>query len=188
MRDVDERRRKTDVKFGNFGTHLRTELCVQVGQRLVEQEYFGFAHDRTSERNTLTLTAGKSLRLTGEIISDAENVRRRLDLFVNDVLGNFSELQTERHVIINGHVRIERVVLEHHRNISVLGNDVVDELAVDIKFARRNLFETRDHTQRRGLTATGRSDEYDELFIPNIEAEVEHCLVSAGINFVDAFE
>ncbi len=83
---------------------------------------------------------------------------------------------------------IERVVLEYHRNISVLGNDVVNELTVDIKFARRNFFETCDHTQRRGLTAAGRTDEYDELFIPNIKAKVEYCLISAGINFVDAFE
>ena len=62
----------------------------------------------------------------------------------------------------------------------------IRDYLVDIKFARRNFFETCDHTQRRGLTAAGRTDEYDELFIPNIKAKVEYCLISAGINFVDA--
>ncbi len=91
VRNVNKRGRKANVEFGNFRTHLCAELRVQVGKRLVEKEYFGFADDRTAERHALTLTARKSLRLTGQVISDTENIRRRLDLFVDNVFGNFSE-------------------------------------------------------------------------------------------------
>ena len=83
---------------------------------------------------------------------------------------------------------IQRVVLENHGDISVLGNDVVDELAVDIEFARRDLFKSRDHTKGRGFTATGRADENDEFLVPNIEAEIEHGLYARGVYLVDAFQ
>ena len=188
MRDVDERRRKAGVQLGNFRSHLRAELCVEVGQRLVEKEDLGLADDGTAERDTLALTTRKSLGLTRKVIGDAEDLCRGLDLFVDDFLGHLAELETECHVVVDGHMRIERVVLEDHRDVSVLRDDVVDELAVDIKFARRNFFETGDHTERRGLTAARGTDEDDEFLIPDVEAEVEHCLVAAGIDLVDAFE
>ncbi len=84
-------------------------------------------------------------------------------------------------------MRIKRVVLENHCDISILGNDVVYQFSVDIQFARRDFFKPRDHTERGRLTAAGRSYEYDEFFIPNVKAEIEHRLISAGIHFVDAF-
>ena len=43
------------------------------------------------------------------------------------------EFETESHVVVDSHVRIESVVLEDHRDISVLGFSVVDNLAVDIE-------------------------------------------------------
>ena len=58
---------------------------------LVEKEYLGLADDGTSQSDTLALTAGKSLGLTGQIVGDAEDLRRRLDLFVDDVLGDLSQ-------------------------------------------------------------------------------------------------
>ena len=50
------------MNLGDLGSHCRTELSVEVGERLVEKEYLRLADDSTSERNTLLLTAGKSLR------------------------------------------------------------------------------------------------------------------------------
>ena len=91
-------------------------------------------------------------------------------------------------ILPHSQVRIKRVVLEHHRDVPVLGNDVVDELAVDIQFARRDLFEPGDHAERGGLAAAGGTDEYHKFLIPNVEAEFEHRLVAAGIDLVDAFQ
>ena len=92
VRNVDERGGKTNVKLGNFDTHLRTKLRVQIGQRLVEKEYLGLADDGTTERDTLALTARKSLGLPGEIIGDAEDFGSRLYLFVDDFLGHLAQL------------------------------------------------------------------------------------------------
>ena len=55
------------------------------------------------------------------------------DLF----LWSLAELQAERHVVEHGHMRIQSVVLEHHRDVSVLRGNVVHALVVDEQLAAR---------------------------------------------------
>ena len=62
--NVNKRSTQTLVKLRNFGTHLCTELSIQVGKRFVKQEYLRLTNYCTSQSNTLTLTTGQSLRLT----------------------------------------------------------------------------------------------------------------------------
>jgi hypothetical protein len=85
-------------------------------------------------------------------------------------------------------VGIQRVVLEYHRDISVLGNYVVNELAVDIEFTAGNFFQTCDHTKGGRFTAAGRAYEYDEFLISDIETEIENCLYTGRVHFVNAFQ
>ena len=186
--DVNKGGGKSRVELGNFRSHGSTELCVEVGQRLVEQEHFRFADDGTAECDTLTLTAGQSLGFSGKVIGNAEDFRRRLYFLVDDFLGYFTKLQAESHIVVNGHMRIQSVVLEDHGDVSVLGDDVVDEFSVDIQLARRNFLEARDHTKGRGFTAAGRSDQNDEFLVSDIEAEIKHGLYSRRIYLVDAFQ
>ncbi len=82
VRDVNKRRGKTVVNFGNLGTHLNAQFCVEVGQRLVQKEYFRFADDSSSERDTLTLTARQSLGSAAQKVLNTEYARRFLHLFV----------------------------------------------------------------------------------------------------------
>ena len=188
VRDVDERGRKAGVQFGDLRPHLGAQLRVEVRQRFVEQEHFRFADDGAAERDTLALTAGKSLRLTGEVIGDAEDGSRLFHAFVDDLFGNFAQFQTERHVVVHGHVRVQSVVLEHHRDVAVFRNDVVDEFAVDVQFALRDLFQARDHAERRRLTAAGRAYKDDEFFVFDLEVEVRNGGYARRINLVNTFE
>ena len=41
MGNVDNGGLQSLVKLGNLNTHLASQLCIQVGQRLVHQEYLG---------------------------------------------------------------------------------------------------------------------------------------------------
>ncbi len=61
---VDDGCAQSLMKLGDLDTHLYTKLCVQVGKRFVHKEYLRITNDRTSHGNTLSLTTGKSLRLT----------------------------------------------------------------------------------------------------------------------------
>ena len=47
----------------DLDAHLRAQLGVEVGQRLVEQEHLRVAHDAAAERDALLLAAGQLLRL-----------------------------------------------------------------------------------------------------------------------------
>jgi hypothetical protein len=47
------------VQLADLGAHLHAHLGVQVGQRLVEQERLGLAHDGAAHRHALALAAGQ---------------------------------------------------------------------------------------------------------------------------------
>ena len=73
MSYVDEGGAQLLMELGELGSHLCTELSVQVGQRLVKQEYLRLTDDSTAQRNTLSLTTGQSLRLSVEQVGDVED-------------------------------------------------------------------------------------------------------------------
>ena len=69
---------------------------------------------------------------------------------------------------------VQGVVLEDHRDIAVLGRNIVDKLAVDVELTLRDFFQTCDHTQRRRFAAAGRTDEDDKFLVGNVEVEFLH--------------
>ena len=149
---------------------------------------FGFADDCAAERDALLLTARKRLRLSRKVHLDTQNARGFLDADVDLLFGHLSQFQTERHVVVNGHVRIQRVVLEHHRDIPVFRRDVVDQAAVDVEFAVRNFFQPRDHAEGGGFTAAGRPDEDDKFLIFDIQIEIRYGGDAGRINFIDVLQ
>ena len=60
--DVQDGASEPPVDLDELGAHRGAELRVQVGERLVEQEGDGVAHERTAERHPLLLAAGLSSR------------------------------------------------------------------------------------------------------------------------------
>ena len=58
------------------------QFRVEIGQRLIEQEYGWLADERARERDTLALAAGKLARTAVEKVVDAEQLRRPFDLFL----------------------------------------------------------------------------------------------------------
>ena len=63
--------------------HLHAQLGVEVGQRLVEQEDLGVAHDGAAQRHALALAAGELARLALEQFADAEDLGRLLHALVD---------------------------------------------------------------------------------------------------------
>ena len=77
---------------------------------------------------------------------------------------------------VHGHVRIERVVLEHHGDVAVLRRHVVDDVAADQDLAAGDVLEAGDHAQRRRLAAARRADQDDELVVGDVEVDAAHRL------------
>jgi hypothetical protein len=58
-----------------------------------------------------------------------------------------------------GHVREERIGLEHHRDIALVGRQHRHILAADQDAAGRGVLETGKHAQRRRLAAAGGAEQ-----------------------------
>jgi hypothetical protein len=155
--------------------HLRAhpdpELRVEVGQRLVHQEDRRVADDRAAHRDPLPLPAGQVARLAAQQLGQAERSGGRADPAVPLRLGDAGVLQGEADVLVDGQVRVERVVLEDHGHVSPPGRDVVDHVAADADGARRDRLKAGDHAQRGGLAAAGRADEHHELPVGDVQGE-----------------
>ena len=109
----------------DLGPHLHPELGVEVRERLVEQEDRRVAHDGAAHRDALALAAGELRRPPVEDRGHLEERRRLVDPPADFGSRGIREiLQVEPHVLAHGHVRVERVVLEHHRHVAVLGVDL----------------------------------------------------------------
>ena len=88
------------------------------------------------------------------------------------LLGLLLDAQPEADVVGHGHVREQRVGLEDHAHVALVGRQVRDVLAVDLDAARVGVLEAGDHAQRRRLAAAGRPEEGDELAALGGEDEV----------------
>ena len=167
VRHVDHRCLQLMVEPRDLGAHLDAEICVEVAQRLIKQEHLRLPDDRPPEGDALALAAGKRLGFPVEVGRNAEYLRGMLDPFVDLRLVVFPELEPESEVVVDGHVGVECVVLKDHRDIAVLRGDVVDHLPVDADCAGRNLFQSGDHPEHGGFSATGRADKDDEFLVPD---------------------
>ena len=68
-------------------------------------------------------------------------------------------------------MRVERVVLKDHRDVAVLGLELVDPPVADADLAGADLLEPGDHPKRRRLAAAGRADEHHELLVGDREID-----------------
>ena len=80
------------MQFGDLNTHLNSQFCIQIGKRFVHQEYFRITDDGTSHGNTLSLTTGKSVRLTVKKFVKVKNLGSFTNLLVNLILWHLAEL------------------------------------------------------------------------------------------------
>ena len=127
---------------------------------------------RAADRNSLALTARKCARLSGQVLGNAENLRRLGYLFIDLLLRCLFQTKAERHVFKHRQVRIERVVLEYHCNVAVAGLQVVDDHTVDLNRSLGNILQACDHTQCRRFSASRRSYKNDKFLVGDLQIEI----------------
>src|SRR5258708_24428503 len=108
---------------------------------------------------------------------DVQNLRRIAHGGIDLRLVGAGEFQAERHVVVQRHVRIQRVRLEHHRDAAFGGRYVVHARAVDGQIAAADVLEAGDHPHQRRFTATARTHEHDEFAVQDVEVDVAHYFV-----------
>ena len=170
--DVDGRRTEALLELRDLGAHLHPQLGVEVGERLVEEEHRRLADDRPTDRDPLPLAAGELARLALEQVGDVEDLRRLGDEPFDLGGRRLADAQAEVDVLAHRHVGVERVVLEHHRDVAVLRRQVVDDPAADRDRAAGDLLEAGHHPQRRRLAAARRTHQHHELVVADLEIEL----------------
>src|SRR5579883_2675582 len=134
---------------------------------------------------TMALAAGELLRLAVQIGLDVQERRRALDPRIDLRLRKPAQFQRKRHVVVDAHVRIERIVLEHHRNVAPRRRHAIDALGADEDLARGDRLQARDDAQQCRLAAAGGADEHDELVIGNLQIEIaDHGVVAVTLDEV----
>jgi len=84
-------------------------------------------------------------------------------------------------------VGIKRVVLEHHRYVSILGWNIIDELTIDVYFAFSDIFESCDHSERRCLPTARRTYEDHELLVIDGDVGIRDCSHIAFVHLSNTF-
>ena len=126
------------------------------------------------------------LRPPVEVRRQVEHLRRPGDALVDELaLRSLRRRRPKAMFSATRQVRVERVVLEDHRDVALLRRQVVDDAAADRDRAVGDLLEPRDHAQRGRLAAARRADEDEELAVADVEREVVDGLDAVVVDLVD---
>ena len=99
-------------------------------------------------------------------MGQAEDRGGAVDALVDLAFRRAAQFHGERHVVGDRHVRIERVILEHHGDVAFFGRQpIVHDAVTDADFPAGDVFEPGNHPQQRGFAAAGRPDEHDEFAV-----------------------
>jgi hypothetical protein len=170
--DVDRGDAQPLVDPLELGADLAAQLGVEVRQRFVEQEGLGFTDQRPSHRDPLPLATRQLGGLAVEQLGDPEDVADLVDPAVDLRLGRLALAQSVGEVLAHAHVRVERVVLEHHRDVALARSLLGDDLAPHPDVTRGGLVQAGQQAERRALPAAGGPHEDHELAVGDEEVEL----------------
>jgi hypothetical protein len=76
--------------------------------------------------------------------------------------------KTEGDVLKHVQMGKERVALEYRIDVTLVGRNVIDALSVKIYVSYVGRFKSTDNTERRGLTASGGTQQGDKFMVVDI--------------------
>ena len=151
VRHVDGGDANATLKFPNEITHLVAKSGVQVGQRLIEQQYPRLNDQRASQGDPLLLSTRQLARVP---LAETDQLNRvhglghtPCDLRPRCV----AHLQAKRQVLCHRQVGEQGVVLEHHANVAFFSGQLADVLAIELDGAGVGHLETGHQFERGGL-------------------------------------
>ncbi|GBE30725.1 hypothetical protein BMS3Bbin04_01761 [bacterium BMS3Bbin04] len=97
----------------------------------------------------MPLSTGQGFRFAVEIGLQLQDLGCFTDTCLNFRFSKFAQLETEGHVFAHTHVWIQGIILEDHRNVTILRGDAVHHLAVNGDGPFGDIFEACNHSQYR---------------------------------------
>ena len=134
-------------------------------------------HDRAGDRDALLLAAGELAGIVRRLLREADRLEHVRDGRLDEAARLPDDLEGERDVVVDGLVRQQPEVLEHHAEAAaevghLAGRDRGQPLAEHVDLARRGLLLAQHQPQQAGLAAAGRAHQEDELAGADLERHV----------------
>ena len=155
VRDMDRREAEPALQCLDLGAKLDAHLGVKIGQGLVEQQDFRLDGEGPPQGHALPLAARQIGHLAVFQPRQVQHLQHGGDPGADLVPRHPAQPEAVAHVAENGHVRPERVGLEHHGHAALLRRRVHHIPPEQADRARRRLLEAGDGAQQRGLPAAG---------------------------------
>jgi hypothetical protein len=111
-----------------------------------------------------------------------------LNSTVDLALFQLLKTQAESDVVVDGQVRVERVALEHHRDVAVARGNVIHDAIADHHDAFGHLLEAGDHSKSGLLAAPRWSDKDHELPVGDLQIEARDGASAVRIDLRDVVE
>ena len=119
----------------------------------------------------LLLTARERVDVSETEAAERDHIQHLVDALADLVLRDFS-FESERNIVKNIEVREQRVPLKNGVDLPLVGGNVVDPFPVEKDVARVGRFKSADQAEGRGLSASGRTEQSHELFVPDIQIHI----------------
>src|SRR5215831_2355811 len=161
--DVDRGDPDFALQLLELELHAVTELLVEGAQRLVEEEHGGARDEGAGQGHPLLLAAGELAGIAGAVGGKLHEGEGLADPPLDLGARRASHAKSKSHVLEDGAVGEESVVLEDHAHVAAVGRHLVHALALDENIARGRLHEARHRAEACGLPATGGAEECKEL-------------------------
>jgi len=176
------------VEMLDFELHLFAQLLVERAERLVHQHQFGVENQRAGQRDALLLPARELLRIAVAVGTELNHAERARHLGVDFGVRQLAHRQRETQVVDDGHVRKQRVVLEHHADVALVRRHPVDDFTGQPDLAAGRRLEARQHHQAGRLARTRRAEQRQELAATNIEVQVTNDQIDAVVGLLNLAE
>jgi hypothetical protein len=163
VRDVHRSRTEAPDELADLETDVSAKRRVQARQRLVEQEHARLADDGAPHRDALAFTTRQLGRPPIEEPLDAEHRGRLVHHARSGFTGHVAHPERKFHDFTRRHVRVERVALEDHRDVALLGRHALHRPARDRHRPGVRLFQASHQAQRRRFAAPARTDDHHDL-------------------------
>ena len=154
--DVDRGQTGLFADAPDFRPHFKPQFGVEIGQRLVEQQALGLDDQRAGQRDALLLAAGELVGLGVRAVGQFDHFQRAAHAGRGIGFPDGAHFETEGDVFAQGHVRPQRVALEHHAHVAPVRRQMRHVALPGEDAAAVGLVQPRHGPQQRGLSAPGR--------------------------------
>jgi hypothetical protein len=127
--------------------HARAQVSIEVAERLVEEENARLTNDRAPHRDALPLPTTKLAWAALEQTVYLEKVRCPSHPFIDHRSRCAATPQGISQIFINGLMRVKRVVLKHHRHVSVAWHETVHNGSADPDISATQFLKACDEAQ-----------------------------------------